>query len=43
VNDALIGLRQSVQAALIVAQAALHNRSSRGCHYRDDTKGTAAL
>ncbi len=42
-NDALIGLRQSVQAALIVAQAAQHNRESRGCHYRDDTKGTAAI
>jgi len=38
-NDALIGLRHSVQAALIVAEAAQHNRYSRGCHYRDDTKG----
>jgi L-aspartate oxidase len=42
-NDALIGLRQAVQAALIVAGAAQHNRVSRGCHYRDDTKGTAAI
>jgi L-aspartate oxidase len=42
-NDALIGLRQAVQAALIVAGAAQHNRRSRGCHYRDDTKGTAAI
>lgn len=42
-NDALIGLRHSVQAALIVAQAAQHNRESRGCHYRDDTKGTATI
>jgi L-aspartate oxidase len=42
-NDALIGLRHSVQAALIVAEAAQHNRTSRGCHYRDDTKGTATL
>jgi L-aspartate oxidase len=42
-NDALIGLRQRIQVALIVAQAAQHNRESRGCHYRDDTKGTAAI
>jgi len=42
-NDALIGLRHSVQAALIVAGAAQHNRRSRGCHYRDDTKGTGLL
>ena len=42
-NDALIGLRHSVQAALIVAEAAHHNRVSRGCHYRDDTKGTAPI
>ncbi len=41
-NDALIGLRHSVRAALIVAEAAQHNRHSRGCHYRDDTKGAAA-
>jgi len=42
-NDALIGLRQAVQAALIVASAASHNRESRGSHYRDDTKGAAAI
>ncbi len=42
-NDALIGLWHSVQAAIIVAQAAQHNRESRGCHYRDDTKGVSAL
>ena len=42
-NDALIGLRHSAQAAFIVAEAAHHNRVSRGCHYRDDTKGTAAI
>ena len=35
-NDALIGLRHSVQAALIVAEAAQHNRVSRGAHYRED-------
>ncbi len=43
VNDALIGLRHSVQAAIIIAAAAQHNRVSRGCHYRDDTKGTAVI
>ena len=42
-NDALIGLRHGVQAALIIAAAAQHNRISRGCHYRDDTKGTAEI
>jgi len=42
-NDALIGLRHSIQAALIVAEAAYHNRTSRGCHYRDDGKGAAAF
>jgi len=33
-NDALIGLRHSVQVALIIAEAAQHNRNSRGCHFR---------
>jgi L-aspartate oxidase len=42
-NDALIGLRHSVQAAIIVAEAAQHNRTSRGCHYRDDTKEAGAI
>ncbi|MGA2112739.1 MAG: L-aspartate oxidase [Anaerolineales bacterium] len=36
-SDGLIGLRNAVEAALIVAQAARHNRSSRGCHYRRDS------
>jgi len=27
-------LRNAVEVALIVAQAARHNRQSRGCHYR---------
>ena len=36
-DDGLIGLRNAVEVALIVAQAALHNRQSRGCHYRDDS------
>ncbi len=35
-SDALIGLRNAVQAALIVARAAWENRTSRGCHYRED-------
>jgi L-aspartate oxidase len=42
-NDPLIGLRHSVQAALIVAEAAHRNRTSRGCHYRDDSKSTALI
>ncbi len=33
-SDGLIGLRNAVEVALIVAQAARHNRQSRGCHYR---------
>jgi L-aspartate oxidase len=36
-SDGLIGLRNSVEAGLIVAQSALHNRQSRGCHYREDS------
>ena len=35
-SDGLIGLRNAVEVALIIAQAALHNRQSRGCHYRED-------
>jgi L-aspartate oxidase len=35
-SDGLIGLRNAVEAALIVAQAARHNRQSRGCHFRRD-------
>ncbi|MDA2922132.1 L-aspartate oxidase [Patescibacteria group bacterium AH-259-L07] len=35
-TDSLVGLRNSVQAALIIAHAALRNRESRGCHYRID-------
>jgi len=42
-NDALIGLRQSVQSAIIVAEAAQHNRQSRGCHYRQEGQGTRAI
>jgi L-aspartate oxidase len=36
-SDGLIGLRNSVQAALIVAQAAWENKVSRGAHYREDS------
>ena len=36
-SDGLIGLRNSVQTALIVAYAAHRNRLSRGCHYREDS------
>jgi L-aspartate oxidase len=36
-SDGLIGLRNAVEVALIVAQAARHNRQSRGCHFRVDS------
>lgn len=39
-SDGLIGLRNAVEVALIVAQAAHHNRQSRGCHYRQDAVET---
>ncbi len=35
--DGLIGLRNAIEVALLVAQAAQHNRQSRGCHYRQDS------
>jgi len=35
-SDGLIGLRNAIEVALIVAQAAQHNRQSLGCHYRTD-------
>jgi L-aspartate oxidase len=35
ITDGLIGLRNSVQLARLVAAAASRNRRSRGCHYRD--------
>jgi L-aspartate oxidase len=35
-SDKLIGLRNAVQVALIVARAAWENKISRGCHYRED-------
>jgi L-aspartate oxidase len=36
-SDGLIGLRNAVEVALIVAEAARHNRQSRGCHFRSDS------
>ena len=36
-SDGLIGLRNAIEVALIIAQAARHNRQSRGCHYRVDS------
>jgi L-aspartate oxidase len=35
VTDGLIGLRNAVRAAVIVAAAAWENKTSRGCHYRE--------
>ncbi len=35
-SDGLVGLRNSIQAALNVTYAAARNRQSRGCHYRED-------
>lgn len=42
-TDGLIGLRNAVEVALIVAQAALHNRQSRGCHFRSDSISPSSL
>jgi L-aspartate oxidase len=36
-TDELIGLRNMVLSALIVARSAMQNRTSRGCHYREDS------
>lgn len=35
-TDSLIGLRNSVQAGLIIANSSLKNKQSRGCHHRID-------
>ena len=35
-SDSLIGLRNGIACALIIAQAARRNGVSRGCHYRQD-------
>jgi L-aspartate oxidase len=37
-SDGLIGLRNAVEVALLVALAARHNHQSRGCHYREDAR-----
>ncbi len=37
-TDSLIGLRNTVLNAVIVASAALQNPTSRGCHYREDSR-----
>jgi aspartate oxidase len=34
--DSMIGLRNGITAAQIIADAALRNQVSRGCHYRKD-------
>jgi len=41
-TDGLIGLRNAVQVALLVARAAQRNRVSRGCHYREDERPAGA-
>jgi len=35
-SDDLIGLRNGIQAAIVILQAAKINRESRGCHYRKE-------
>jgi L-aspartate oxidase len=37
-TDDLIGLRNMVLSAVIVARAASQNRASRGCHFREDSR-----
>jgi L-aspartate oxidase len=39
-SDGLIGLRNAIEVSLIIAQAAFHNRQSRGCHFREDSVST---
>jgi L-aspartate oxidase len=34
-TDAVIGLRNAVRTAVIVAMAAWTNKTSMGCHYRE--------
>ena len=41
-NDGLIGLRNAVHVAVLVARAARRNRTSRGCHFREDAKDAAS-
>lgn len=35
-TDSLIGLRNMAEVALLITQAAWHNKTSRGCHFRED-------
>jgi L-aspartate oxidase len=35
-SDALVGLRNGIQTALVVLLAAMEARTSAGCHYRSD-------
>jgi L-aspartate oxidase len=35
-TDGVLGLRNMARCAVVVAQAALRNRTSRGCHWRED-------
>jgi L-aspartate oxidase len=37
-SDELIGLRNMAQAAWVVTRAAWHNHTSRGAHYREDSR-----
>ena len=39
-SDGLIGLRNAVESALVIANAARHNPRSRGAHFRIDAKET---
>ena len=39
-TDGLVGLRNALQTAWMIARAAHHNRTSRGCHYRDDARAS---
>ena len=40
-SDELIGLRNMAQAAWVVTRAAWHNHTSRGTHYREDSRDEA--
>jgi L-aspartate oxidase len=42
-SDGLIGLRNAVQSALTIATFALNKRTSRGSHFREDSREPAAL
>ena len=42
-SDALIGLRNGIRTAMIILQAAIQDRQSRGCHYRADEADVLSL